>query len=218
MEPDTFLPVATIRNDLSEKLQKDAEILRSSTIELNKASDRYRSTLSLIDEKIIYLAAGTISLFLTFLGILFNSRKDVTSLHYPLIFLSIFGFLATIVLLLTARWQWSRYVFSASHRHYLENLKGKHETELQFLRTGGKIIDSTTYSPMSEEDIEASAGKIETYIEKIEKQIKVDEGKERKQSGWAKNLAVLAYAAMILGYVLATLFFIGLAGIMSGVA
>jgi hypothetical protein len=216
MQPyDTSLPPRMIQDDLVAQSNRNEENLKLSVIKLNEVSGDYRSTLSLIDEKLIYLSAGSISLFLTFLGILFNSSRNTASLHYIFVFISIFAFLATIVLLLFARWFWSLFLFSIAHGHYLQNLKAKHETEVQMYRSGSTFISNTDYSQMSNEDTEKTAKKTEAHIKKIEKQIGDDKKKEEKYQKRAKILALLAYGTMVFAYVLASLFFIGLVEIMS---
>ncbi len=215
---ESLLPPQMVQDDLVAKSKRNEENLKQSTIKLNEVSGNYRSTLSLIDEKLIYLSAGSISLFLTFLGILFNSQKDTSSLHYEFFFLSVFSFLAAIVLLLVARWVWSLYLFSISHGHYLQNLKAKHETEVLMYRSGSTFINNQDYSQMSKEDIEKAAKKTEAHIKKIETQIKEDKTKEDKYMKQAKTLAILAYIAMVLGYIFATIFFIGLVSVMGNTA
>lgn len=212
---DSLLPPQMVQDDLVAKSKRNEDNLKQSTIKLNEVSGNYRSTLSLIDEKLIYLSAGSISLFLTFLGILFNSSRNTSNLHYEFFFLSIFTFLVTIILLLVAKWLWSLYIFSIAHGHYLMNLKAKHETEVQMYRSGSTFIDNQSYGQMSNEDIEKAAKKTEAHIKKIEKQIKEDKAKEEKQTKQAKTLAILAYVSMVLGYVFATVFFIGLVDVMS---
>lgn len=215
MNPNSVIPQNMIQDDLMAQSKTNEENLRLSIIKLNEVSGNYRNTLSLIDEKIIYLAAGSISLFLTFIGILFNSPKDASTLRFEFVFLSIFSFVITIVILLIARWLWSLYIFSISHGHYLQNLKSKHETEVSLFRSGSSFINHNDYSQMDSAEMEAMAKKIETRIKKIDKQIANDAKKEKSQSRIAKALSLSAYGVLLLAYIFATIFFFDLVKIIS---
>lgn len=85
-------------------------------------------------------------------------------------------------------------------------------------RSGSTFINNQDYSQMSKEDIEKAAKKTEAHIKKIETQIKEDKTKEDKYMKQAKTLAILAYIAMVLGYIFATIFFIGLVSVMGNTA
>lgn len=215
MQPNAPLPPQMIQDDLVAQAKKNDENLKSSAVKFNEISSDYRNTLSLIDEKLIFLSAGSISLLLTFLGILFNSTRNSASLHYVFVFISIFAFLATIILLLLARYLWSLFIISIAHGHYLKNMKAKYETEVKMMRSGGQIISDTDYSQMSQDDIEKSAKKIEKHIKDIENQIKKSGKREKIYSKRAKTSAILAYGTMISAYIFATLFFGGVVDILN---
>lgn len=207
MFPNSELPPQIVANDLLATSEMNSENLRNSVELVNSTSSEYRKTLSLIDEKIIFLSAGSISLLLTFLGLLFGSTRNLSSLHFIYIFISVIAFLITISLLLAARWLWALYLTRVTHGFYLENLKAKRETEVRLMRSGAQFINNVDYSNMTPDELGTSASNMEKYIKKLEKEIKSSKSMENKIMTRAKALAIFAYVFMLLAYVSTTIFF-----------
>lgn len=92
---------------------------------------KYSAVVIGINDKIIFIAIGSASLFLTFIGVLFNSTKNTSSLEFKYIVISICAFLAAAGFLLWARWLTTSRALGEVHHGYLYERKKAYEAEFQ---------------------------------------------------------------------------------------
>lgn len=76
------IPDPLYTKNLADTVESASKQVVKETKNHNTYSELYRNTVKSIEDKIILLSAGSISLLLTFIGILFNSTRDVTNLNY----------------------------------------------------------------------------------------------------------------------------------------
>lgn len=197
-----------IGENLYKAVTQKSDNLQTAVKTLNETSGEYRKALAAIDDKLIYLSAGSISLLLTFVGILFSSNRNVSALNFWFVIAAVISLLLSIVTLLTSRWLWSLYIFSLVHGNYLKSLKDKHTAELEILKVYPNLVKDDL-SPYTPEELTVMIKKSGEQIILFEKHIKSDESKESYHMRAAKISAIAGYGLLVLSYALATLFFVG---------
>lgn len=113
--------------------------LKESIRALNDEWGRYSAIVIGINDKIIFIAIGSASLFLTFIGALFNSTKNTSSLEFKYVAISVCAFLTSAVFLLYARWLTTSRAVGELHHDYLYHQKKSYETKFQALSVDSPI-------------------------------------------------------------------------------
>lgn len=209
---------AEIQNHLFQSLDSQEKHLTNSTELLNKTSTDYRTNLIAINDKLILVAVGSASLFITFLGVIFNSNKDTAALDYKFFVFSIAGLLLTCLSLLISRWASSLHIFNTVHKYYLLAMESKTKTQVKIIEKSPSGIDQDTYEFFSGGDLDKEVKEGKLLLGKIGKQIKLDEVKELLYDRLSVVMMLLGYIALATAYVFALLFFSGIISIMNGLA
>jgi len=217
MGPEDKLPPIYIQQNEQATLEKAQQNFVESAKILNDVGGEYRKVTADADDKIIFLAAGSISLLLTFLGILFNGHKNVASLHFKFVALSSLFFILTITFLLITKRLWSLYLYTDVHSQYLKSLKNKHESELRLMKSGVGFVNAESYENMSAEEINKQVSKGENYLKLVEKQRQKDRENTKIFFWSAHATSFSGYTCFILGYIFALIFFLGVIKIMNGI-
>lgn len=198
-----------IQDDRMAKLQKLNSNLHASTIRGDETSAEYRKNLTAINDKLILIALGTDSLLITFIGILFNSEKDMSTLNFKFLVLGIIGFLLTVIALLLARWTNSMYTYNTVHKYYLQDMKAKDKLELLMMETPGLNINSETYEIYNPGDLAERIKQFKTKLKRIDMQIKENKRNETTYNKLSKILMLLGYVLMGVSYSSTLYFFVG---------
>lgn len=210
MNDDIEIPSINTTELLGEQLNQSREYLKESAEKANKASADYRRTLNSINDRITLLSAGSLSLLLTFLGVLVSRSDSLPSLSYKYIVIASFLFLITIVILLTAKWLQALYVFKINHYYYLKDRKIENDTNLRIAQTSpSSIADKNTGQRMKPtilanvlKDMKRVSTEIETTIAKDKKLSKI-------YLTTSKRLPLFAFISFTLAYASTIYFFLG---------
>lgn len=182
----------------------------------NIFSDLYRKTVRSIDDKIILLSAGSISLLLTFIGILFNSTRDVTHLSYEFVIAAITSWIMSIILLLLSRWNEASYLSYSVHGHYLSALERKTKAEIEFYKAYPNIVSADTLERFTNEELKSIVKDGENQYKLIKNTAKKTSKKESFFDKLGTIFRLCGHLLFIAGYILATIFFLGVIDLMKG--
>ena len=203
-----------VAQDLANTVNTKTKQAREATKNLNNMSDLYRSTTMSIDEKVILLSAGSISLLLTFIGILFNSQRKVSQLHYIFVILAVTSWLLSIVLLLISRWNQALYLSSTVHKHYLTALEEKTKAELEFYKVYPNIVHPDTLERFTEQELLKVIKDGDSQYKMIEDESKKTKRKEALHYKLNRYFNLSGHIFFIVGYILAAVFFLGVLNLM----
>jgi len=180
----------------------------------NTFSELYRSTVKSIDEKVILLSAGSISLLLTFIGILFNSTRDVTHLHYYSVVAAISSWLLSIILLLLSRWYEATYLSHGVHGHYLSALERKTKAEIELYKSYPNIVSADTLENFTDQELVKIVKDGERQYKLIKDTAKKTKKKESLYDKLNKIFRLSGHLLFVIGYILAIIFFLGVLNLM----
>lgn len=214
MEPFQKLPDQMSLAQEQEHLKTKSNDLLNTTKELNNKSAEYRLSVSQVNDKIILLSGGSVSLLLTFTGVLFGSNKDTSDLNYKFLVLSLVAFTTTMTLLLISKWCRSIYVFKMVAGHYLENKKEMRETELKIAS-----LSSSLYGQDNKLMSKAAISKFKTELKKDIKRHTEKIEKNNQQVNYYDKSAlvnnVLGLVMIVVAYTAAIIFFLSVIKVMN---
>lgn len=182
----------------------------------NIFSELYRETVKSIDEKIILLSAGSISLLLTFMGILFNSSRDVTHLRYYFVVAAITSWVLSIILLLLSRWYEVTYLSLSVHGHYLSALGRKTKAEIEMYKSYPNLVSADTLENFTDQELVKIVKDGEENYKLIQDTSKKTKKRESFYDKLNKISRISGHVLFIVGYILATVFFLGVFSLMKG--
>lgn len=210
------IPDPLYTKNLADTVESASKQVQEEAKNHNTFSELYRNTVKSIDDKIILLSAGSISLLLTFVGILFNSSRDVTHLRYYFVVAAITTWLISIILLLLSRWYEATYLSHSVHGHYLSAMERKTKAEIAFYKAYPNIVSADTLERFTDQEL----SKIVKDGENHYKLIKDTAEKTSKQESLYDKLnnifRLCGHLLFVVGYILAIVFFLGVLSLMKG--
>lgn len=210
MNDEIEIPSINTTELLSEQLNQSREYLKESAEKANKASSDYRKTLNSINDRITILAAGSLSLLLTFLGVLVSRSDSLPSLSYKYIVIASFLFLITIVILLAAKWLQALYMFKINHYYYLKDRKIENDTNLRIAETSpNSIADKNTGQRMQPKALAKIVKQMNRVSADIDKTITQDKKLSKFYLSASKKLPLFAFISFGLAYASTIYFFLG---------
>lgn len=212
------MPVLTpqqIQDDQVAKLKSLGENVHASMVRGNDTSTEYRKTLTAINDKIILISIGSVSLLVTFIGILFSSDKSISDLEYQYIVIALITFLISVGLLLVSRWSASVYSYHTVHKYYLQDLKKRDSLELRILQTPGTNVNSETYEIYTSDEIAERIKLYKNKLSEINKGITKNKKNEKFHDKLSKRLMIAGYVALGAAYIFTIIFFIGVIGVLN---
>jgi hypothetical protein len=209
------LPNPIVTDNLYKNVEDRSNSAREATLRLNEMSDQYRSTMLSINDKVILLSAGSISLLLTFLGILFNAKQDVSGLKYWFALPAACTWVLSIIFLLISRWNQSLYLFSLVHGHYLTALMNKTQSEIDLYEVYPNLVKPKSLERYSKEEITKIVKKGKNQFKMIEEQSKKTKDKETFHNKLNKLFTFFGHLTFVAGYVFAILFFLGVISLLT---
>ncbi len=210
------LPRPMVMKNLADTVDSASKQVQEEIKNHNTFSELYRSTLKSIDDKIILLSAGSISLLLTFIGILFNSSRDVTHLHYYFVVAAVSSWLVSIILLLLSRWHEVTYLSHTVHGHYLIALKKKTKAEIELYKNYPNIVSSDTLENFTSQELVKITKDGELHYKLIKDSAEKTKKKESLYDRLNKIFRLGGYFLFIAGYIQAIIFFLGVLSLMKG--
>lgn len=217
MNEDVELPSVNTTEVLTGELESSRKYLEDSSARANEASSQYREILSSINDRVILLAAGSLSLLLTFLGILVSRDDKLPNLEYKYIFIASVLFLITMVLLFISKWLQALYVFKINHYYYLKDRKLENDTNIKIAETSpAQIADKNTGRPMKAAVLAELVQKMKSVQKGIDNKIKDDKTKSTLYLKASKYVPLVAYILLTLGYASTLYFFIGVINFING--
>lgn len=202
--------------NLADTVESASKQVQQEIINHNTFSELYRDTVKSIDDKIILLSAGSISLLLTFVGILFSSARDVTHLDYCFVIAAITSWLVSIILLLLSRWGEAIYLSHSIHGHYLSALERKTKAEIEFYKAYPNVVSADTFERFTDQELNKIVKDGENHFKLIKDSAKENNKKESHYDKLSKIFRLSGHASFVVGYMLATLFFLGVLDLMRG--
>lgn len=218
LKQGSVLTSMQIQEQLFKTLESQSTHLRNNTELLNQTSADYRSNLIAINDKIIVVSIGSASLFITFLGVIFNSDKDISSLQYKHFVISIVAFISSCILLLVSRWLNSMYIFSTVHKYYLQAAKAEAKTKIKIINNSPTGINRDTFEPFSDSEINEEVDDGAEFVSEVDTQISKDEKREQVYDALSSISMWISYGLLVVAYVAALFFFSGILSIMNGIA
>ncbi len=210
------IPNPLYTKNLADTVESASKQVQEEIKNHNTFSELYRNTVKTIDDKIIPLSAGSISLLLTFIGILFNSTRDVSHLHYYFVVAAITSWLVSIILLLLSRWNEATYLSHSVHGHYLNALERKTKAEIEFYKAYPNIVSADTLERFTNQELSKIVKDGENQYKLIKDTAKKTTKKESLHDKLNKIFRLSGHLLFVVGYILATIFFIGVLGLMKG--
>jgi hypothetical protein len=208
------LPDPLVAQNIANTVDAASKQVQEEMKNHNIFSELYRETVKSIDEKIILLSAGSISLLLTFIGILFNSKRDVTHLHYFFVVAAITAWLLSIILLLLSRWYEATYLSHSVHGHYLGALERKTKAEIEMYKSYPNIVSADTLENFTPQELVKILKDGEDHYKLIKDTAKKSEKKESFYDKLSKISRLSGHLLFIIGYILAIVFFLGVLNLM----
>ncbi len=208
------LPDPLVAQNIANTVDVASKQVQEEMKNHNIFSELYRETVKSIDEKIILLSAGSISLLLTFMGILFNSSRDVTHLHYYFVVAAITSWLLSIILLLLSRWYEATYLSLSVHGHYLGALGRKTKAEIEMYKSYPNLVSAVTLENFTDQELVKIVKDGEENYELIQDTSKKTEKKESIYDKLNKIFRISGHVLFIVGYILATVFFLSVFSLM----
>lgn len=209
------MPNPLYTKTLADNVESASKKVQEEIVNHNTFSELYRATVKSIDEKVILLSAGSISLSLTFVGILFNSTRDVSRLDYTFLILSITVWLISIVTLLLSRWIEATYLATSVHGHYLNALERKTKAEIEFYKAYPNIISSDTLQRFTDQELDRVIKDGEDHYKLVNDSVKKYSEKESLYEKLHKGFRLSGHILFVAGYCLAFMFFLGVIRVMS---
>ncbi|CAN5368070.1 hypothetical protein BH09PAT4_BH09PAT4_05480 [soil metagenome] len=208
------LPDPLVAQNIANTVDAASKQVQEEMKNHNIFSELYRETVKSIDEKIILLGAGSISLLLTFMGILFNSSRDVTHLRYYFVIAAITSWLFSIILLLLSRWYEATYLSLSVHGHYLGALGRKTKAEIKMYKSYPNLVSADTLENFTAQELVKIVKDGEENYKLIQDTSKKTEKRESFYDKLNKISRISGHALFIVGYILATVFFLGVFSLM----
>lgn len=197
-----------------QRIKELNDLAYSDSEKLNELSAEYRKVMHSIGDRLIVLAAGSITLELTFIGVLYSSARNSSALEYKLILISMILFLISIVIVLTSKWTSSVKLYYQGAVYYYQTI-----VDLEKAKTGNinltKIEDySLGKSPefrdyLKSSDVYQNKTKLMLPVEMMVEELNKIKGKVRTYTHLSKWSSVIAWVCFVLGYIFALGFFIG---------
>jgi hypothetical protein len=210
------IPNPLYTKNLADTVESTSKQVQDEIKNHNTYSEVYRNTVRTIDDKIILLSAGSISLLLTFIGILFNSTRDVSQLHYYFVVAAITSWLISIILLLLSRWNEVLYLTHSVHINYLSALERKTKAEIKFYKAYPNIVSEDTLERFTDQELNKIVKDGEDYYNLIKDNAKKTTKKESMHDKLNKIFRLSGHLLFVVGFMLATLFFFGVLNLMRG--
>ncbi len=210
------IPDPLMMKNLADTVDSASKQVQEEMKNHNTFSELYRSTVKSIDEKIILLSAGSISLLLTFVGILFNSTRDVTHLHYYFVVVAITSWLISIILLLLSRWYEATYLSHSVHVHYLGALERKTKAEIELYKNYPNIVSADTLENFTDQELVKIVKDGERQYKLTQDATKRTKKKESLYDRLSKAARLVGLLLFVVGYILASIFFLGVLNLMKG--
>lgn len=208
------LPDPLVAQNIANTVDTASKQVQEEMRNHNIFSELYRETLKSIDEKIILLAAGSISLLLTFMGILFNSSRNVTHLRYYFVVAAITSWLLSIILLLLSKWYEATYLSLSVHGHYLGALGRKTKAEIEMYKSYPNLVSADTLENFTDQELVKIVKNGEENYELIQNTSKRTAKRESFYDKLNKISRLSGHLLFVIGYILAIVFFLGVMNLM----
>lgn len=207
-EVDYEIPASIKMQNEYENLTKLSKDARQATVELNQSSAAYRETLSAVNDKLILISLGSVSLLLTFVGVLFSSSRNVAPLNFIYLTVAVILLICSSIALLVSRYYMTKFVFTIRFKFYIQADRDRLKSELKLAQLQDRGI-TTDHKLMTQKEINKFREDLAGSIELREAEATKSKNKEDFYDKLQKTINILGYLLLFAGYILVLIFFIG---------